>query len=185
MEVGSGMLYSVSVVDGLVHQLGGWPLRMEIKLLPTIQEPDEKCPVGSAVVTSCGFSSDLSNEYDYVVHTVPPFYKHHPDPNECLRNCYRSSFAKAFDLTTTNNRVATPLLGAGARGFPLDVAVDVAASESIFWLSSVGDNSITERYDSSGGDDGIYRTVAFGIPDEKTAELMVEALTRHNYVSYR
>ena len=30
MEVGQGMLYATSVVDGLVHQLGGWKVGLFI-----------------------------------------------------------------------------------------------------------------------------------------------------------
>jgi O-acetyl-ADP-ribose deacetylase (regulator of RNase III) len=52
-------------------------------------------------------------------------------------------------LTTTNNnncaaasgtrRIAVPLLGAGCRGFPTSIALDIAANESLSWLLTTTD----------------------------------------------
>ncbi|KAL3793798.1 hypothetical protein HJC23_006158, partial [Cyclotella cryptica] len=71
-----------------------------------------KCPVGTAVITSCG-GEQLRAEYDNIVHTVPPFYNYPPtatsgmkqllgidaesvDPEswsyELLRSCHCHSF---------------------------------------------------------------------------------------------
>ena len=131
MEVGHGMLYPVSVVDGLVHQYGGWRLKAECQLKQALRsgEAEAACPVGSAVMTSSG---GLRDEYDAIVHTTPPFYKYHDSPEIFLSKCYQSAFKKAF---AKYSRVATPLLGAGARGFPENVAINVAAMESRQWCN--------------------------------------------------
>ncbi len=42
--------------------------------------------------------------------------------------------SKTDVVPTDNQRIAFPLLGAGCRGFPVDVALSVAASESVSWL---------------------------------------------------
>ena len=125
MEVGTGMLYPVSVVDGLVHQYGGWRLKASCQWKQAIAGKGEACPVGSAVTTTSG---DL--EYDAIIHTTPPFYEHHDRPKKMLAMCYQSAFEKAFFKSP---RVASPLLGAGARGFPEHVAIDIAAAESRQW----------------------------------------------------
>ena len=40
MDLGTGMLFAANVVDGLVHQLGGWKLALWLKLLPKIDGKD-------------------------------------------------------------------------------------------------------------------------------------------------
>jgi O-acetyl-ADP-ribose deacetylase (regulator of RNase III) len=129
MEVGSGMLYPVSVVDGLVHQFGGWRLKSECRLKAMMAINSEACPVGDAVVTSAG-SGKLRESYEKIVHTTPPFFKYHENPRGALRSCYTKALQRAFE---EGERVATPLLGAGARGFPIDEAVSVAATAAGEW----------------------------------------------------
>mmetsp|Transcript_10288 Transcript_10288/g.14539 ORF Transcript_10288/g.14539 Transcript_10288/m.14539 type:complete len:270 (+) Transcript_10288:104-913(+) len=160
MEVGSGMLFAANVVDGLIHQLGGWKLTFHIKMLPYMNGT-EKCPVGLAVATPPG-GADLSQEYDNIVHTVPPFYDHHPEPRSYLGKCYKESLKLAEKNIVTDDRlrVACPLLGAGARGFPLEIALDVAAQECIQWKKNSKKNV----------------TLAFGIPEISTAEKLVAAI---------
>jgi len=160
MEVGSGMLFAANVVDGLVHQLGGWKLAFHIKMLPSINET-EKCPVGEAVTTPPG-GADLNQEYDNIIHTVPPFYDHHPEPSVYLGRCYKKSLKLAEDKLVTDGRlrVACPLLGAGARGFPLEVALEEAARESMEWRENSKKNI----------------TLAFGIPEISTAEKLITAI---------
>ena len=136
MEVGSGMLYPVSVVDGLVHQLGGWQLDAECRLKSIMAMSSEVCPVGNAVVTSAG-SGKLRDSYDAIVHTTPPFFKYHDNPLGALHSCYATALQKAFEK---GERVATPLLGAGARGFPIDEAISVAATAAKEWCE-VSDES--------------------------------------------
>lgn len=160
MDVGSGMLFASNVVDGLVHQLGGWRLAWHCKVLPVLKG-DEKCPVGHAVVTPPG-GKLLSQEYDDIVHTVPPFYKHHPDPEHYLGKCYKKSLSVASSLKGRQPlRIACPLLGAGGRGFPVEAAVKIAAKESVSWRDNV-----------HGGE----CVLAFGIPEKKIAEELVHEI---------
>ena len=129
MEVGSGMLYPASVVDGLVHQLGGWRLEGECRLKSMMATNAEACPVGDAVVTSAG-SGKLRESYEKIVHTTPPFFQYHDNPKDALHSCYTKALQLAFKEGVC---VATPLLGAGARGFPIDEAISVAATAAVEW----------------------------------------------------
>jgi O-acetyl-ADP-ribose deacetylase (regulator of RNase III) len=160
MEVGNGMLFPVSVVDGLVHQLGGWQLQAEIKYLQlsasffsiSSSSPlPTPCPIGTAVATTAGTAtSPLRQHYDAIIHTAPPFYQHpssSADNNDNngpaipnsewyqLRSCYESTLALLRDECRIQPVVAAvPLLGAGARGFPAAIATQVAASAVAAWL---------------------------------------------------
>ena len=168
MEVGGGMLFAANVVDGLVHQLGGWRLALECQYLPVLRQPgDERCPVGHAVVTGPG-GAELQAHFDRLVHTVPPFYDHHPDPEHFLREAYRNSLAVAFG---SSSRVACPLLGAGGRGFPLDIAIRLAGEASRRWLHEQDEDDEAE-------DDDCHheQALAFAIPDMDIAEKLVESI---------
>lgn len=50
-------------------------------------------------------------------------------------------------VPSEKRRVAIPLLGAGCRGFPVDVALSVAASESVSWL--MGSNGLSVKNELS------------------------------------
>jgi O-acetyl-ADP-ribose deacetylase (regulator of RNase III) len=170
MEVGDGMLFASNVVDGLVHQLGGWKLELACKWI------GNKCPEGTAVMTGPG-NQELAQQYDHIIHTVPPFYHHYDDgdADDCLRSCYQESLQLALTSlgqggdssspSSSTLRIASPLLGAGCRGFPLHVTIDIAATEAIDWMT---------KSDSS--DDSTEMTVAFGIPEPSTAVHLVDAL---------
>lgn len=155
MDLKEGMLFAGNVVDGLVHELGGWPLRIQCMLQPEVA-------VGQAVRTGPG-GSRLRQEYNQIVHTVPPFYNHDKAPERLLAECYRNSLRLACSDADgpLPLRVACPLIGAGARAFPLDVAIQIAASESIRWREG---NSCKDA------------TLAFGIPNETTANSLIAAI---------
>ncbi|KAL7570676.1 hypothetical protein ACA910_014949 [Epithemia clementina (nom. ined.)] len=154
MEVGFGMLYAVSVVDGLVHQLGGWPLRVACQWHSWQTSPQPPCPVGSAVITRHAATA-LTQHYNAIVHTTPPFYRHDDDPQEKLAQCYQSALSLVVEeeeeessgrqppspSQSSSLRVACPLLGAGARGFPVDIAIQVAAKACTEWLAATTDPS--------------------------------------------
>ena len=160
MEVGSGMLYPVSVVDGLVHQYGGWMLEAECKWKQAMAGSGDACPVGSAIMTH---SAGLHEEYDAIVHTTPPFYKFHGDPEKFLSRCYQSAFEAAFAEYT---RVASPLLGAGARGFPEDVAIHIAAEESLRWCND--EEQVPSDHDE--------QVVAFGLLEQRLVDDLIAAI---------
>jgi O-acetyl-ADP-ribose deacetylase (regulator of RNase III) len=135
IEVEHGMMFDTSAVDGMVHLYGGWGLQTELlwKRLQTrlFRRDDETCPVSEAVMTSAG-KERLALTYDHVIHTAPPFYRHNTDkvnPEDALQQCYASSLR----LAKNHDRIATPVLGAGCRGFPMDVAFDIAAESSVAW----------------------------------------------------
>lgn len=168
MEVGSGMLYPVSVIDGLVHQLGGWRMQAECTL-KQMTSGGEACPVGSAVRTSSG-GEDLEQYYDSIIHTTPPFYKHDLYPEQKLVECYSNSLNLAF---TENKpiRVSVPLLGSGARGFPHSIAIELAASAVVRWRDSIQRDTIVGRDNAP--------AIVFGLLEEKYAEMLSSAIERH------
>jgi len=68
----------------------------------------------------------------------------------------------------SSQTVAVPLLGAGCRDFPKDVALEVAAVESASWLLS----SSTEYYNDSSAESGKELVVAFGLLESTDAETL-------------
>ena len=223
MEVGSGMMYAVSVVDGLVHQLGGWKLRaachwyqLQAQLrqstgfLGDDKEPDqdhdtatqattpqnsqrpmvEACPIGHVVETTLACDA-LLHHYAAIWHTTPPFYGHHDQPERRLAQCYQSALQRLNHHSTNNKnkdvRLAVPLVGAGARGFPVDVAIHVAAQVCADWMlehtatndCDDDDNTnkkltpipTTDQDDANPG-----TTVVFGLLEPAHAEQLVAAL---------
>jgi O-acetyl-ADP-ribose deacetylase (regulator of RNase III) len=163
MDVGHGMLFPVSVIDGLVHTYGGWQLQAALQWYRLRAVGAEACPIGSAVRTTAGSGSKLSEAYETVIHTPPPFYHYPPDshnksPAELLSQCYASALDQ---LEPSETRIATPLLGAGCRGFPLDVALAVAAEATVQWCRAHPDRDVT---------------VAFALLEQDWAEQMRDLL---------
>ncbi len=163
MEVGDGMMFPVSVVDGLVHQLGGLKLEAECAWKRMKSINGQACPVGEAVKTSAG-SDTLANEYDAIVHTAPPFFKHHEHPEIYLKKCYENSLRLAFQAKE-GVRVASPLLGAGARGFPEQVAIQVAACSVNTWLTVPHHNDECQQ-----------EVIAFGFLERQLADSLFDLI---------
>jgi O-acetyl-ADP-ribose deacetylase (regulator of RNase III) len=134
--------------------------------------------VGTAVATSAGRGSALSKHYDAVVHACPPFYLHDDDPLEKLAGCYRSAMALAFPSGGTA-RAASPLLGAGARGFPADAAMEVASRAAAEWLleASEGDSatSAAGALEDATDDVGCH-TLAFVLLEDSLADELASRL---------
>jgi len=182
MEMKDGMLLPFNVIDGLVHELGGWRLALNCYMLPNVnsgENKDEKCPIGNAVFTPSG-GAKLSQEYDTIVHTVPPFYKHshldNPgvDPEDLLAECYRSVLRLSSEGKFVDNRqplrIACPLLGAGGRGFPVETAIQIAATESVRWRD---ERNLT----LDGNTNHQPNVLAFGIPQIHIAERLITAIS--------
>ena len=161
LEVGNGMLFPVSVVDGLVHMHGGWHLRMALKWHQMSSPGFDACPTGTAVRTTAG-KDLLSEAYDAIIHTAPPFYQHlecpDDDPAQLLHACYTNALNELKDNET---RVATPLLGAGCRGFPLEEAMSIAVNAARQWCEENHDRNVT---------------VAFGLLEESWGDEMIKML---------
>jgi O-acetyl-ADP-ribose deacetylase (regulator of RNase III) len=155
MDLKEGMLFAGNVVDGRVHELGGWMLRIQHMMQQNVE-------VGQAVSTGPG-GSRVGQEYDQIIHTVPPFYKHHEEPEQYLATCYQNALSLAISRTGSGEsvRIACPLIESGSREFPTDMAIRIAAKESIQWRDVKG------RKDD---------TLAFGIPDESVASSLIEAI---------
>jgi O-acetyl-ADP-ribose deacetylase (regulator of RNase III) len=84
----------------------------------------------------------------------------------------KSSVVKNHDLGNAKTvRIGIPLIGAGARGFPSNVAVHVAATQSVSWMK---DHRRDRPMDSLPHEDGNRDcVVAFGIPDPQIADGLV------------
>jgi len=190
LDVSRGMLVPESVIDGLVHQHGGWRLRLECAMLRLKLriwgEQEEVCPVGSAVATSAG----NLDHYERIVHTTPPFYYSDnlgpttADIQSKLLLCYQKAWKLGFSgsPTSTSRRIATPLLGAGCRGFPLDVALSVAVQASAEWLcnSSIPHHSSSAAAAAAAASDDNatkQQTVVFGLLEEDNAKMFVDELS--------
>lgn len=160
MDAGTGILYPASVVDGLVHQLGGWKLSLQCKIITALKGG---CPTGTSVVTTYG-DEMLTQRYEQIIHTSPPFYNDEGADNS-LRSSYQSAFKLAFDNNRrrTKNVACLPLLGAGARGFPMEVAIEIAASESMRWR------------DVKDGEHG-EKVLMFGLLELNTSEELILAM---------
>jgi O-acetyl-ADP-ribose deacetylase (regulator of RNase III) len=203
MNTGDGILFPISAVDGLVHQLGGWRLRLECRWKQLLSNHStttgQPCPVGAAVGT---WYSGPELEYDQIVHTTPPFYdKYHdndtttndnntntPNHHQLLQQCYRNALSLAFATTSTpssedgrhehERRVACPLLGAGARGFPSTVAIQIAAEQAWEWQRA------TQPQDDDDDDSSLFHepqqqedeVLAFGLLDPTMAKQLAERL---------
>lgn len=205
MEVGNGMLFPVSVVDGLVHQMGGSGLKLEcawkraMAMATSTGKDKDPCPVGHAVMTSAG-TGPLKREYNSIIHITPPFYRAHSDtdgdgsddddhdPLSLLERCYASALEIVAASTTTTKkgepesplRVASPLLGAGARGFPYDKAIDIASKVSVDWMHQHDDDGIDVGNDNIRGwrEEKSDVSLVFGVLEEAVAEQLARAMTR-------
>lgn len=119
MDLKEGMLFAGNVVDGRVHELGGWMLRIQHMMQQNVE-------VGQAVSTGPG-GSRVGQEYDQIIHTVPPFYKHHEEPEQYLATCYQNALSLAISRTGSGEsvRIACPLIESGSREFPTGMAFEL------------------------------------------------------------
>ena len=139
MDAGYQMLYPAQVVDGLVHQHGGSELREALNAAPVLEHRADgdhvRCRLGDVMLTSA--PAALSALFDIICHTPPPFYNQSSAKQQCAANqwasqlasCYiaslRSSVRAAANAGSNELVVATPILGAGARGAPTKEAARV------------------------------------------------------------
>jgi len=133
MEAGPGMFYRAQVVDGEVHRLGGEALRAQLSIVPVMAD-GKRIRIGSNVVTNA--AGKLIDHFDYVVHTAPPMYTARQELAQPARSwsdglsaCYQNGIESAIESGV--QVLFTPLLGAGARGSPVDLAMQVAV-EAMF-----------------------------------------------------
>ena len=105
-------------VDGAIHRAAGPRLLQACRELPEVR-PSVRCPTGGARITP-GFELLA----DWVIHTVGPVYRSHPDPPVARASAYRESLelAEAYHLRT----IAVPAISTGAYGYPVHEAARIA-----------------------------------------------------------
>jgi O-acetyl-ADP-ribose deacetylase (regulator of RNase III) len=108
-------------VDGAIHRAGG----------PTIMAECRKIggsPTGQAVATNAGML-----EAEKVIHAVGPVYSDGSQGEpELLASAYEHAFSLAAELGLKT--IATPSLGTGAYGYPMEDAARIAVSTAIDFL---------------------------------------------------
>lgn len=108
-------------VDGAIHKAGGPAIMIECRKIGG-------CPTGQAVATTAG-----ALEAKHVIHAVAPVYKDgtRGEP-QLLASAYRSAFETAAELG--DRTIATPSLGTGAFGYPIDPAAKIALGSAMDFL---------------------------------------------------
>ncbi|SDJ51710.1 O-acetyl-ADP-ribose deacetylase (regulator of RNase III), contains Macro domain [Frankineae bacterium MT45] len=107
-------------VDGAIHARGGSEILAACRELRASRYP-KGLPAGEAVATTGGALPAA-----WVIHTVGPVYSLRQDRSPLLASAYRSSLQVADELGA--KRVAFPAISAGAYGWPIDDAAQIAIS---------------------------------------------------------
>lgn len=103
-------------VDGAIHRAAGPELLEETRQIGG-------CPTGEARV-----SKGCRLPAKWVIHTVGPVWRGGQAAEErLLAGCYRSSLSCAVELGART--IAFPSISAGAYGFPLEKATEIALTE--------------------------------------------------------
>ncbi|CAE7680923.1 O-acetyl-ADP-ribose deacetylase [Symbiodinium microadriaticum] len=143
--------YQDDVVDGRIHKAGGPALGRLCRRLPELppeDDPDgpfpspytQRCEIGGARLTKVPEGGELVQHCQYVAHAVVPIWAGDLDLEEqnrrlsLLTKAYASAFAAAASSSSPVRRICSPLLGAGAKQFPIDLAARCASEAVILEL---------------------------------------------------
>lgn len=107
-------------VDGAIHRRGGPRILSACRELRA-GPYQEGLPAGQAVATTAGLL-----QARWVIHTVGPVYSGQVDRSALLTSCYVESLRVADEVGAQT--VAFPAVSAGAYGWPLDGAAQIAVS---------------------------------------------------------
>lgn len=159
----NNIIYPPQAVDGIVSELGGAELAAACMALPEVAPGGTRCATGEAVLTPA--FGELLMSYNKLVHTCAPLYCGDSEWRRATTACYHSAFDVAQDAGLAV--VASPLLGAGARGAPIRAASNAAAAAVSSWHPH-GDSTM------STGRAGL-RVVRFAVQESSIAETLSEA----------
>jgi O-acetyl-ADP-ribose deacetylase len=121
VNAANSSLLGGSGVDGAIHRRGGPEIGRACRALRAGAYPNG-LPAGQAVPTTAGLLPAT-----WVVHTVGPVYSERDDRSAVLRSCYRESLRVAGELGARS--IAFPLISAGAYGWPVRDALEIALGE--------------------------------------------------------
>jgi O-acetyl-ADP-ribose deacetylase (regulator of RNase III) len=136
-------------VDGAIHRAAGRELLEYNKKLGG-------CPTGEAKI-SPGFNLPAK----YIIHTVGPIWNGGKKNEEnLLANCYKNTLvlAKGNNIKT----IAFPSISTGAYRFPLELAVNIALTET---KNFIDENNIMEK-------------IIFVCFDERTREVYIQTYNK-------
>ncbi len=105
-------------VDGAIHEAAGPALLEACRAIPEVH-PGVRCPTGEARITP-GFELPAR----YVIHTVGPVYRGHPQDAELLASAFRSSLALA--VAQELRSIAFPAISCGVYGYPAEEAAPIS-----------------------------------------------------------
>ena len=116
-------------VDGAIHRAGGPSLMAE---LDVIRKRDGGCATGGAVATGAGLLKAR-----YVFHAAGPIYRDGTRGEAALlRACYSACFRLAEERGL--RRIAFPAISAGAYGYPIAEASEIALAAARQHLEAAG-----------------------------------------------
>ena len=175
MEAQENMLYPVQTVDGLVHIHGGLEYHRKLEEIREKINPGKAIKLNDSasqntstpfVLQSPAFGNLKSKSgYNNLLHVAVPVYR----PERCsdskaLKNCYTETLSEVFQLSrfayeekqnvpdptsnfnnNENTVIYSPLMGAGCRNWP----IDIAAKAAIDSIQEIGENRVFDSFPSS------------------------------------
>ena len=224
MEVGNGMMFASNVVDGMVHQLGGAALQRACReaLVEQYHQHNNQHPSrrhqnarhedirlaeGYCVTTPALGSLGKETNYQYIIHTVPPFYNHPVSAPQDDADSTESTTSTAKRLLAASYRnilelirksealVLDPSLDVNSRrGFPLKLVENYTIPLKIacpllgagcrgFPLEEavqVAAQTLVEWQYQQYDTKVVPLTLAFGIPSNQIRERLMDALDQES-----